>query len=296
MLLTVGADAFDGCASLTDVSLPDTVTDIGEGAFKGCASLSKLSLPRSLNTIGRQALAGTAVSALSIPEGIRDVPPGLCRQCGSLRSVSLPTSVQTVGEAAFADIPFRLYVRFAGTIGALNRIAVAGGNDAFKSGVFDFLGKPASYARDLSAVIDECRSKLRAAGNAGVCLKGDPGFAPLAKKAAERYKKLGIQNEEPILVIDGSPKQNGKNCCILTLRSLFFKGPLSCSSAPVETIAGCAQDNRNVESCGVYTENGHKLLVSINAASSSGAAILAQALDDVVQALKARREKEAYYN
>ena len=38
-------DAFDGCASLSSIKLPDSVTYIAEGAFNGCSSLEDITLP-----------------------------------------------------------------------------------------------------------------------------------------------------------------------------------------------------------------------------------------------------------
>ena len=41
--------------TLTEVIVPDGVTDIGEGAFRGCKALSKITMPYTVTEIGRNA-------------------------------------------------------------------------------------------------------------------------------------------------------------------------------------------------------------------------------------------------
>ena len=39
--------AFQGCTSLTSITIPDSVTSIGDSAFKGCTSLTTITIPDS---------------------------------------------------------------------------------------------------------------------------------------------------------------------------------------------------------------------------------------------------------
>lgn len=51
----IGAEAFKDCKSLTNVTIPDSVTSIGAWAFHGCKSLTNITIPDSVTTIGKSA-------------------------------------------------------------------------------------------------------------------------------------------------------------------------------------------------------------------------------------------------
>ncbi|MCD7782890.1 MAG: leucine-rich repeat domain-containing protein, partial [Firmicutes bacterium] len=71
--------AFEGCTSLTSVTIPDSVKTIGGGAFSGCASLTSITIPDGVTTIGEYAFYG----------------------CESLTSITIPDSVTHIGAYAF---------------------------------------------------------------------------------------------------------------------------------------------------------------------------------------------------
>ena len=54
----IGNQAFDGCSSLTSLTLPSSVTSIGGSAFSGCSGLTSLTLPSSVTSIGESAFSG----------------------------------------------------------------------------------------------------------------------------------------------------------------------------------------------------------------------------------------------
>ncbi len=89
----IGNSAFDGCSSLTSVTIPNSVTSIGEDAFRGCSSLTSLTIPNSVNSIGNEAF----------------------EYCSSLTSLTIPNSVNSIGEIAF---------RFCSSLTSLNFNAV----------------------------------------------------------------------------------------------------------------------------------------------------------------------------
>ena len=48
----IGRNAFQGCTSLTSVTIPNTVSMIEENAFQGCTSLTSVTIPNSVARIG----------------------------------------------------------------------------------------------------------------------------------------------------------------------------------------------------------------------------------------------------
>ena len=78
-VLGIERGAFCSCASLTEVTVPDSVRFIGEAAFCGCASLHSLRLPPTLDEIEDRAFEA----------------------CVSLREAGLPWSVKRLGAAIF---------------------------------------------------------------------------------------------------------------------------------------------------------------------------------------------------
>ncbi len=64
---TIGASAFLGCASLTNVAFPNTVTNIGSEAFNDCTSLTSIAIPDSVTAIGDNAFQDcTSLSAITV--------------------------------------------------------------------------------------------------------------------------------------------------------------------------------------------------------------------------------------
>ena len=49
--------AFDGCTSLSSVTIPDSVTSIGRSAFYRCTSLTSVTIGDGVTSIGRDAFS-----------------------------------------------------------------------------------------------------------------------------------------------------------------------------------------------------------------------------------------------
>lgn len=65
-ILTVGANAFENCTSLTTLALPNTVTNIGGNCFAG-SGIKNLTIPQSVVEIGGGILADTSIATLTTP-------------------------------------------------------------------------------------------------------------------------------------------------------------------------------------------------------------------------------------
>ena len=118
----IGASAFAGRLTLTNVVMPDTITEIGYQAFSSCSSLESITLsnqletigeqafnccgletitlPASLRTIGTQAFRGGNIAVLTIPEGVTTIGDKAF-EAADLESITIPASVTAIGELAF---------------------------------------------------------------------------------------------------------------------------------------------------------------------------------------------------
>jgi hypothetical protein len=80
---SIGDDAFAGCTSLTNVTIPNNVTSIGVYAFYGCTSLFSVTIPNSVTNIGNMAFSScTSLTGVyfqgNAPKASSDVFAGHC--------------------------------------------------------------------------------------------------------------------------------------------------------------------------------------------------------------------------
>ena len=74
--VTVISDAvFQGHPEVTEVRLPDTVTDLGEFVFDGCENLRSLKLPARLERLWGYTFVRSGLEELELPDGVRSIPP-----------------------------------------------------------------------------------------------------------------------------------------------------------------------------------------------------------------------------
>lgn len=77
-----------GMTSLTEVTIPQSVTSIGDGAFSGCTGLYSLTIPDSVVSIGSNAFSGcTGLYSLKIGKSVTSIGNDVFNDCYSLSSV-----------------------------------------------------------------------------------------------------------------------------------------------------------------------------------------------------------------
>ena len=100
---SVGDDAFDGCTSLTSITIPDSVTSI-DGAFKGCTCLTSVTIPDSVTSIGNYAFSCcTSLTSVTIGNGVTSIGGFVFSRCEKLTSITIPNSVTSIGGSAFSS-------------------------------------------------------------------------------------------------------------------------------------------------------------------------------------------------
>ena len=94
--------AFRDCTGLTSVTIPNSVTSIGGSAFHGCTSLTSVTIPNSVTTIGRSAFSGCdGLTSIEIPGSVTAIGNYAFEDCTGLTSVTIPNSVTSIGRSAF---------------------------------------------------------------------------------------------------------------------------------------------------------------------------------------------------
>lgn len=119
----IASSAFYDCDSLSQVTIPDSITSIGSSAFYGCSSLQSATIPSSVKSVGSNAFTNTAIisaqdgpvyyvsnwavysanaTAVTIKSGTTGIADSTFYNCG-LETVSIPSTVSTIGNNAFAS-------------------------------------------------------------------------------------------------------------------------------------------------------------------------------------------------
>jgi hypothetical protein len=159
----IGDGAFDGCSSLTGITLPAGVTVIGDYAFSGCSSLTGITIPASVTTIGYAAFdgcssltaitvdagnrqyrdingilfskdgktlmcypAGKTCTSYTIPDGVTAIGHGAFDGCSSLTGITLPDGVTAIGDYAFFDCSSLTGITLPDGVTAIGYMAFSG--------------------------------------------------------------------------------------------------------------------------------------------------------------------------
>ena len=114
----LGYQSFNGCTSLTSVTIPQNVTKTGDGLFGGCSSLTTVvwnaeNCTTSLKSDGSDIALSTSwnpfygtpprstITSFTFGSNVEVIPAGLCSSMTNITSITIPSSVVTIGNDAF---------------------------------------------------------------------------------------------------------------------------------------------------------------------------------------------------
>ena len=100
----IPSNAFSGCSNLTNITIPEGVTNIGNNAFQNCSSLTGITIPEAVTGIGGSAFSGcSSLTSISIPKNVTSIEEGTFARCSSLTDITIPESVTSIGYSAFSS-------------------------------------------------------------------------------------------------------------------------------------------------------------------------------------------------
>ena len=101
---SIGADVFNGCTSLTGITIPDNVTSIGADVFNGCTSLIGITIPDNITSIGERAFMDcTSLTSVTIGKGVTSIGADTFNGCTSLTGITIPDNITSINGRAFID-------------------------------------------------------------------------------------------------------------------------------------------------------------------------------------------------
>ena len=99
----IGNYMFAGFGSMLSIKMPNSINSIGDGAFEGCNSLTSIIIPNGVTNIGDGAFEGcNSLTSIIIPDGVTNIGDDTFWGCNSLTSIIIPDGVTNIGDSAFA--------------------------------------------------------------------------------------------------------------------------------------------------------------------------------------------------
>ena len=95
-------ETFLGCSSLTSVTIGNCVASIGKGAFKDCTGLTSVTIGNNVTKIGNEAFSYcSGLTSVTIPNSVTSIGGAAFSGCTGLTSIEIPNSVTSIGSGVF---------------------------------------------------------------------------------------------------------------------------------------------------------------------------------------------------
>ncbi|MBQ8520222.1 MAG: leucine-rich repeat protein [Bacteroides sp.] len=87
---------------VTELTIPDDITEIKDYTFRGCESIIKVIIPDHVTSIGNYAFQYcSALTNVSIGNGVTSIGSSAFQYCGALTNVSIGSGVTSIDDGAF---------------------------------------------------------------------------------------------------------------------------------------------------------------------------------------------------
>ena len=106
-VVAIADDAFSGCTTLEEITIPNSVKSIGDSAFFGCSNLKEVKFENNSNnitSIGSYAFANcTSLTSVPFGSSLTSIGDGAFLWCESLTEVKISSSIKVIGDMAFNE-------------------------------------------------------------------------------------------------------------------------------------------------------------------------------------------------
>ncbi len=124
---TIGGYAFEGCSSLTSITISESTSVIGERAFGDCSSLTSVSIPNSISEIGSGAFqCCSGLTSVTIPNSVTRINGWIFNGCSKLTSIIIPNSVTEISYSAFENCSGLTSVTIGNSVTKIANFAFSG--------------------------------------------------------------------------------------------------------------------------------------------------------------------------
>ena len=96
----IGNNAFEDCR-IFQLVLPTTLTKMGENVFTNCAVHQGVTIPSGVKTISTAMFSNSLVTHVTLSPGVEKIGENAFRECYQLAKVEIPDSVKVICEGAF---------------------------------------------------------------------------------------------------------------------------------------------------------------------------------------------------
>lgn len=96
------------------------IDQVWTSGFEGAASLTDISIPDSIGRLGTAAFEGTGLTHVTIPDTVHQVDPAVFQNCTKLVSVKLPAGLAEIDQYMFANCISLQHVDMPDTITKIN--------------------------------------------------------------------------------------------------------------------------------------------------------------------------------
>ena len=98
---TVGG--FENSTALTQVVIPEGVTEIVDSAFANCTNLTYIKIPDTVTQVGVSAFSHcNSLSSITLPDSLERMESAVFSGCTSLSSITIPSAVTSIGSNCFS--------------------------------------------------------------------------------------------------------------------------------------------------------------------------------------------------
>ena len=95
-------NSFSNCINLEKIQIPYGVTKIDWAAFSNCTSLNSIVIPDSVISLGDNVFSNClSLKTITISNNIKYIPSSAFTNCSNVKEITIPYGVEGIGQSAF---------------------------------------------------------------------------------------------------------------------------------------------------------------------------------------------------